>query len=143
MESDDEGPGVVRSLAVTAEDLVAAVEARHQRGAPVVLRATPPFSGRMRARLHVPSDDGPEEGMVHVDPRALLDAEAPPYPRPGDTEDALRSRPTVTYNVERHHERHERAVAGWRRAVRDHFVDETVIETPAGERTVDVAVLGQ
>jgi hypothetical protein len=79
---------------------------------------------------------------VEVDPTALLDPAAPAYPRPADTGDALRADPDAEYTVERHHERHARAVAAWRERVRDHFVDEVVVETPAGERTVDVVVLG-
>lgn len=142
MAPTDDGPGAVRSLAVTAEDVVAALEARHQRGADVVLRATPPFSGRMRARLHAVQPDGPDEGTVHVDPGTLVEETAPEYPRPADTEDRLRADPDATYSIDRHRERHERAVAAWRRAVCDHFVDEAVIETPDGTRTVDVAVLG-
>ena len=43
MESDD--PTVIRSLAVTADDVVAALEANERRDAAAVLRVTPPFSG--------------------------------------------------------------------------------------------------
>lgn len=138
----NEGPGSIRSVAVTADDVLAAVEARQQRGAPVVLRVTPPYSGRMRARLHVQSDETTAEETVHVDPSALLAESAPEYPRAADTEDELRSDPDTEYTVDRHHARHERAVAAWREAVRDHFVDAVAIETPTGERTVDVVVLG-
>jgi hypothetical protein len=140
--SEERDPTVIRSLAVTASDVVAAVEAQFQRGVPVVLRATPPFSGRMRARLHV-VDEGAatEPESVHVDPTAMLAASAPPYPRPSDTEDQLRADPSTEYTVERHHERHQRAVEGWRRAVHSHFVDEVTVETPAGDHTVAVVVL--
>jgi hypothetical protein len=65
MHGEKTDPSVIRSLAVTAEDLVAAVESRHQRGVRVVLRVTPPFSGRMRARIHVPTGD--DDGSVHED----------------------------------------------------------------------------
>jgi len=151
MAAEGDGPGVVRSVAVTAEDVVTAVEARLQRGERVVLRVTPPFSGRMRARLHVSSPtasdeastaEGPESRALHVDPRSLLDETAPAYPRPADTEDALRADPDVDYSVERHYDRHRDAVASWRESVRDHLRGETVIETPDGPRTVDVVILG-
>lgn len=140
MSGDETDPSVIRSLAVTAEDLVAAVESRHQRGEPVVLRVTPPFSGRMRARIHVPSGD--DEESVHVDPTALVDASAPAYPRPAETEDALRADPETEYTVERHHERHREALEAWRERLADHVVDRATIETAAGPVTVDVSLLG-
>jgi hypothetical protein len=135
-----EGVASIQVLAVTADDVVTAAEARFQRDEPVVLRVTPPYSGRMRARLHVAT--GADPGTVHVDPRDLLSADAPAYPRPADTEDELRADPDVEYTVECHHERHRAALADWRERVRESFVDETVIATPEGEQTVDVVVLG-
>lgn len=169
-EEEGEGPTAIRTLAVTADDVVAALETNHQRGETVVLRATPPYSGRMRARLHVPTDaeradadgqrtdddrerpvaggggDGdaadPGRAPVHVHPTDLVSAAAPSYPRPAETEDELRADPAVTYTVERHHERHRAAVADWRERVRAQFADETTIETARGEHTVDVVVLG-
>jgi len=144
-ESTD--PTVIRSVAVTAEDVVTAVESRHQRDERVVLRVTPPFSGRMRARLHVPAaaadrDADPNSGAVHIDPTALVDTSAPAYPRPAETEDELRADPDVEYTVERHHERHHRALAAWRDRLADHVVDEVTAETAEGTITVDVSVLG-
>jgi hypothetical protein len=154
-------PSVIRSVAVTAEDVVTAVESRHQRDERVVLRVTPPFSGRMRARIHVVAGDrgsgtGTDErtvetevyeqtdetGAVHLDPTGLLDDEAPPYPRPGETEDTLRADPDVEYTVERHHERHREALDRWRDRLPDHVRDEVTVQTEAGPVTVDVAVLG-
>ena len=144
MSPDDRDPTAIRSLAVTADDVVAAVESRFQGGNSVVLRATPPFSGRMRARLHVPSaDPTPEEtDAAVVDPTDLLDDDAPAYPRAGDTEAELRADPDAEYSVDRHRERHERALDEWREAVTDHVVSETAVRTSEGERPVDVVVLG-
>lgn len=139
-EGDD--PAVVRSLAVTADDAIAAIETRRQRGKRVVLRATPPYSGRMRARLHVPAEDSTPESVT-IDPVALLDPDAPTYPRPAETEDELRADRDAEYAIERHHDRHEQAIATWREQVRDHFVDETTIETTDGKQTVDLVVLGE
>lgn len=150
-DRDREGAARIRTLAVTADDVVTAVEARYQRGERVVLRATPPFSGRMRARLHVLERrtaggncemSGPDPEPVHVDPTDLLSPDAPSYPRPADTEDELRADPDVSYTVERHHEHHRAAVDEWRERVREHFVDEVVVETSGGDRTVEVIVLG-
>jgi len=147
MSGTGRDPGVIRSVAVTADDVVAAVESRYQRDERVVLRITPPFSGRMRARLHVvgsadDSADRAETGAVHVDPTALLDASAPDYPRPGETEDELRADPDVAYTVDRHHERHRRALETWRDRLADHVVDEVAVETPERTVTVEVSVLG-
>lgn len=142
----------VRSLAVTADDVVSAAEAR-RTGRPVVLRATPPFHGRMRARLHVTTPDraeSPDDGgawtlvdpdAIHVDPWALFDAGTPPYPTPATTEDRLRAsdRP---FSTEAHHEYHATAVAAWRRAVRGHLRDELALSTDDGTRRVRVGRLG-
>jgi len=154
MGPDSDDPRSISSLAVTAGDVVAALEARYQRDRAVVLRVTPPFSGRMRARLHVTDEDGRGEreesgdaatrspSPLHVPPGAFVDADAPPYPRAAETEDRLRSAPDTDYTLDRHHERHRQRVASWRERVRDHFVSETRIETPDGDVRVDVTVLG-
>lgn len=143
MSADD--PTRIRSLAITAEDLLAALEANARRDAGAVLRVTPPFSGRMRARLHLAGaeggyDDSPQP--IHIDPGQLLDDDAPAFPSVDATEDDLRSNPDVEYTPERHRERHEQRVAAWRAAVRDHVREETTLETPDGEATVEVSVLG-
>jgi hypothetical protein len=46
-------PAVVRSIAVTSGDVVAALELTLTSDDEATLRITPPFSARMRARLHV------------------------------------------------------------------------------------------
>lgn len=151
MDPDREGPAgtddltAIDALAVTAEDVVAALEARQQRDRPVVLRVTPPFSGRMRARLHVVRDEtevpAGDPAPLHVRPERFVE-DPPTYPRPAETEDELRADPSVEYTVERHHDRHAAAVDDWRRQVRERFVSETRIETPDGEHHVSVTVLG-
>lgn len=143
MTGESGGPGAIRSLAVTGEDVVAAVETNRTTDREAVLRVTPPFSGRMRARLHVVS--APETGTprpVHVDPEALLCPDVPPYPRPADTEDAIRADPDAEYTVERHREYHAEAVDAWREAVRGAIRDRATVDTPAGPVDVDVYVLG-
>jgi hypothetical protein len=143
MGEESADPRVIRSVAVTAGDVVAAVESHHQRDEQVVLRVTPPFSGRMRARIHVPTgEDADETGTLHLDPVSLLDSGAPPYPRPGETEDDLRANPDVEYTVERHHERHRQALERWRDRLPSHVADQVTMETAAGSVTVDVTVLG-
>lgn len=141
MESDD--PTVVRVLAVTAEDVLAALEANERRDSEAVLRVTPPFSGRMRARLHMAGTESEydDPAPLHIPPERFVGA-VPPFPSPDETEDELRSDPDATYSPERHRERHERAAEAWRGRVRDSIVGEMTIETPAGKRTVRVATLG-
>ena len=141
VESDD--PTRIRTLAVTAEDLVAAFQARVQGDQPVVLRVTPPFSGRMRARLHVGAAE--YEGApspLHVDPATLVDESAPAFPRPAETEDELRAEPTATYTVERHHDRHLEAIDSWRIRVREHVRERATIETSDGRHEIEISLLG-
>lgn len=139
--SDEHDPTAIRSLAIHATDVVAALEASEQ-GAETVLRVTPPFDGRMRARIHrVGPDgtvDGPDEatGALHVPPARLVDDDAPAYPRAVDTE------PAGEYDVEEHHERHVARVEAWREALPDHLVDSVALSTAEGPHRVEVAVLG-
>jgi len=159
--SDD--PRVIRSIAVSREDVVAAFEYNRRSEPRAVIRITPPFNGRMRARLHVdrggsvssangtsrregrsrgepaPTDAAP----IHVDPADLVAVDRlPAYPDPADTEDALRADPDVEYTPERHYERHVEAVSRWREAVGDAILDAVVVETPAGPHRVEVKTLG-
>lgn len=144
MSDGGSDPARLRVVAVRTEDLIAALEDRLRRDGETVLRITPPFHGRMRARLHVErageyADEGPTP--IHVDPRALV-VEPPPYPEPAETEDELRADPEIEYTTDRHRERHVAAVERWRETVRDRAVEETVVETPDGPRQVEIALLG-
>lgn len=130
-------PTEIRSLAVTVDDVVTAVQAREE-GRAAVLRATPPFHARMRARLHVDRGDGGE--AIHLDPRNFLDESAPAFPTPAGTEDRLRASDRE-YTPEAHRELHEEAVAEWRAAVREHLVDEVTLSTADGPRAVAVTPL--
>lgn len=141
MESDD--PTVIRVLAVTTDDIVTALEANERQGADAVLRVTPPFSGRMRARLHL---DGTESeysdpAPLHVDPTRFVGT-VPAFPSPDDTEDELRSDPEETYSPERHRKRHEAAVEAWREHVREAVLSEATIGTAVGDHDVRVSMLG-
>lgn len=141
MESDD--PTVVRVLAVTVDDVVAALEANERREADAVLRATPPFSGRMRARLHIEGAEGEYDrpSPIHVSPSKLVE-EVPSFPSPDDTADELRSDPATAYTHERHRTRHERRVQCWRATVRDSLVDRCTVETATEPIEVDIVALG-
>jgi hypothetical protein len=135
-------PTDIRSLAVTAEDVVAAVETNRTSDRTAVLRVTPPFSGRMRARLHVKIDDTDASDTIELDPETLLEADAPDYPRPAETEDRLRTDPDTEYSVEKHRQRHEAAVEAWRTALPEHIRSAVTLSTSTGPHTVDVSVLG-
>jgi hypothetical protein len=132
-------PTDIRSCAISVDDIVTAYEAARD-GKPVVLRLTPPFSGRMRARIHFTRGTDDQE-TIHIDPCMLIDDDAPAYPRPEETEDRLRAAERE-YSVEAHHALHVEAVQEWRDAVRSHVVSEITIETPDGPHTVEVKPLG-
>ncbi|MFB6089882.1 MAG: hypothetical protein ABEJ97_02375 [Halobellus sp.] len=149
-------PRRIRALAVTADDVVDALEANARGRRRLVLRVTPPFAGRMRARIHdagvVAADDdtggdgAAEDGSggagptpIHISPTRFV-ADPPAYPTVDDTEDELRASSTP-YSREEHRRRHQRAVEAWRQRVRERLVEEVAIETDAGERTVAVSYL--
>jgi hypothetical protein len=156
----DGDPTAIRSIAVSGDDVVMALEASLRDEADVVLRITPAFSGRMRARIHVANEDGPVSGSAHdvtsrgdadragptpdqvVVPPVDLVSEVPPFPHPDATEDALRADPGVEYTPERHHEHHLTAVEEWRETVRESIVDEVTLSYGSTEHEVAVKVLG-
>ncbi|QLG26742.1 hypothetical protein HUG10_03920 [Halorarum halophilum] len=111
-------PTVIESLAVTTEDVVAAVEASDRDRRDAVLRVTPPFSPRMRARLHVEGGEGTYEGPepIHVEPRAFVSDDVPRFPGRG---------------AER-----------WRSSVRDALQKRVILDTCSGRLTVRVSYLG-
>jgi len=134
----------IRSIAVTPDDVVAAFEANRQRDADAVLRVTPPFSGRMRARLHrgPPADDG-SPTPLRIVPERLLEADVvADYPHPDDTADDLRDDPDESYSRERHREYHEAAVERWRERAREHLASTVTVETDDGATEIRVVALG-
>ena len=135
-------PRRVRSIAVTTEDVVTALEANVRRDVGTVLRVTPPFNARERGRIHRAGGEGDYEGAgepLHLDPAALVD-DAPAYPSPDDTEDALRQ--ADEYTPERHRERHIAAVEAWREAVAAATVEDLAVSTPGGDHVVEIKSLG-
>jgi hypothetical protein len=138
--SDDTDPTAIRSIAVTVDDVVTALEATRRSDRRTVLRITPPFSGRMRARLHRPTgDDDDATEAIHLDPSALV-SDLPPYPDPDETADRLRT--AGEYTTERHHDRHAAAVREWRVAAREAIVDAVALPTADGPHRVEVKRLG-
>jgi hypothetical protein len=134
----------VRSIAVHAEDVVSAIEANRSDGPRTVLRVTPPFDGRMRARLHVEHEGeyaGDDPVPIHVAPSRLV-ADPPARPTPDGTADRLRADSSAAYSVEAHHERHTAAVAAWREALAGSIVDSVTLDGADGPHRVGVTVLG-
>jgi hypothetical protein len=140
---DADDPRRIRSIAVTTADVVAALEANVRRDVGAVLRVTPPFNPRARARLHRAGGEGDYEGSdgrpLHVDPASLV-ADTPPYPSADDTEDELRRRDE--YTAERHRKQHVAAVEDWRDAVAESVVADLTLSTPDGDHVVEVKALG-
>ncbi|WP_338729451.1 hypothetical protein [Haladaptatus sp. DJG-WS-42] len=146
MPSHSDDYRVVRSIAVTASDVVMAYEANQsRRDQRAVIRLTPPFNGRMRARLHLVREGDayqpPVPAPLHIDPEAFIDA-APPYPHAEDTEAAIRAESDTQYTVEAHYERHRSAVSAWREAVLSRLSKTVTLAGRHGQHTVDVKVLG-
>jgi len=138
--SDDDAtdPTAITLIAVTVEDVVTALETNRRSDRHTVLRVTPPFSGRMRARIHRPAA-ADDPAAIHLDPSAFVE-DPPPYPHPDETADRLRE--AGRYTTERHHDRHTAAVDAWRDTVRDTLAD--TVDLPASNEShlVDVAYLG-
>lgn len=145
-DGDGGGPERIRSVAVHREDVASALEATLRSDRDVVLRVTPPFSGRMRARLHAVDADTPDgrgasesddaPAPIRVDPRDLV-ADVPPYP---EVDETAADHPDA--DVETRRELHAEAVESWRERVRESVV--SVVEIAVGDETreVDVTALG-
>ena len=141
MTSSD--PTQIRVIVVTTDDIVSALEANERRNADAVLRVTPPFTGRMRARLHI---EGAEREYgdptpLHIQPERFLEA-VPPFPRPDATEDQLRENRASTYSPAQHRRLHQNEVEAWRSSVRSSVLDRTSIALQGDEHGVRIATLG-
>ena len=142
----DHDPRRVSAVAVTVDDAVTALEAARRSDRRVVLRVTPPFAGRMRARLHVEGSerrvehDGDAE-PIHLSPERLVRADAPPYPEVDATEDELREG-DAAYSTTTHRDRHVAEVEAWRETVRDHLADAVALDVDGEPHQIEVAWLG-
>ncbi len=111
-------PTRIRSVAVHREDVAKALEATLRTDRRVVLRVTPPYSGRMRARIHS-VDESPKgggrapDGPIHIDAADLVEA-SPQYPEADETAAEL-----PDADVAARRERHAEAVAEWRATIRE------------------------
>ncbi len=123
---------------MTTDDLVSALEANRRANRHVVLRVTPPFYRRERARIHLTGGEATDYTTpqpLHFDPELFLEPTAPSYPEVDET------RPDP-YELETHHERHTNAVAEWRQSVRNHLRDGVVLPMRDVHHEVEVKYLG-
>jgi hypothetical protein len=135
-------PTAVDTVVVSARDLVAALETScRSPDIDAALRVTPPYSSRMRARLHAPQSGSDScETTVCIPADALVGEDCPRPPEPDDVEDELRAAPDVSYTMDRHEDRYRTAIRQWRATVPDHVVEE--VGVPATGGAVTVSILG-
>lgn len=138
--TETEDQAAIHTIVVTAADLVSALETNYRgRAGSVVLRITPPFSGRMRARLHRAPEAGQDESdPVLLDPQSLVEAGCPVPPEPDAVEDILRSDPEETYTIDAQRERYEHAIQRWRGRVLDQVRDSIVLADTGTESAVRI-----
>lgn len=128
----------IRSIAVEPEAVVDAFVYSRENPGTAVLRVTPPFHGRMRARLHV-FRDVPGTDMAYCRPADLLADEVvaacPSFEDvaddPGDAETGPDERRAS----------HAGAVESWRERAGDAIADEAVVERGDERVRVGVSVL--
>ncbi|AFZ73364.1 hypothetical protein [Natronobacterium gregoryi] len=127
----DDDPFAIRSIAVSTADAVDAYVYTQENPEEAVLRATPPFHGRMRARLHVYQvDDAHRTDAVHVPPEAVIsDGVLATYPDL-ETVDEVDS--------ERVGKRHADAVENWQERAKTALVDSTTLEIDGKTHEVEI-----
>ncbi len=139
--AEADGPSAIRSIALSPEDAVDAYVYGRENPGEAVLRVTPPFHGRMRARIHVYHvDDAELTGAVHLSPATVIaDDVLAAYP---DLESALAEADDDPAADDPLRDRHAVAVAEWRTRARDAIVDSIALETDDGTHRVDLKTLG-
>ncbi|RQG96620.1 hypothetical protein [Natrarchaeobius chitinivorans] len=133
--TEDDDPTSIRSLAVSAEDVVDAYAYSRENPGDAVLRVTPPFHGRMRARIHVYRiDDAQLTDAIHVSPDAIIEDDATTaYPEFVDDHGEGDQVDTETIRT-----RHAEAIESWRVRARNAIVDEVELETDDGRHRVEI-----
>ena len=136
----DDDPIAIRSLALSPADAADAYVYSQENPGEAVLRATPPFHGRMRARIHVYHVNDTElTGAIHVSPANIIEDDVvADYP---DLESALADvdDPDAADELR---ERHAEAVEEWQQRARESIVDSVTLETSDGPHRVAVKTLG-
>ncbi|WP_222918114.1 hypothetical protein [Natrinema sp. SYSU A 869] len=139
--AEDDDPSAIRSVALSPEDAVDAYVYSRENPGDAVLRVTPPFHGRMRARIHVYRVDDTElTGAVHLSPAAVIaDDVVAEYP---DLESALADADDDPAEADQIRERQAEAVEDWQARAREAIVDSVALETADGTHRVDLKTLG-
>jgi hypothetical protein len=129
----------IQSLAVTPSDVVDAAVYNRENPGTAVLRVTPPFHGRMRARLHVVHGTANRVSeAVRLEPDMFLE------------ESVLETYPSLdaefddveTTDTDQIRKRQQEALDQWCDRARDAIRDAIEIETADGPSRVDVTTLG-
>ncbi|MFP8952140.1 hypothetical protein ACLI4Z_04070 [Natrialbaceae archaeon A-arb3/5] len=128
-------PSSIRSLAISVSDAVDAYAYTQENPGEAVLRVTPPFHGRMRARIHVYRvDDAEITDAIHVRPADVIaDDVLNDYPRLADELES-----TSQSETDRVRERHADSVDAWRERARGSIVDAVAVETDDGPHLVEL-----
>lgn len=141
---ESRSPQTIDAVAIHRRDVVQAFELRERRQEPAVLRVTPPFSGRMRGRLHISDDDpyqpGTANAPIHIVPTALL-TDPPSFPMPDQTTPVAQI--ASDYDPDQHHTVHSAAVEEWRTTIAHQITDSITVSLPAGTLSARVVVLGK
>ena len=143
--AEDGDPSAIRSIALSPDDAVNAYAYSRENPGEAVLRMTPPFHGRMRARIHVYRVDDTElTGAVHLSPADVIaDDVVAAYPdlesKLADADTDADANPDAAGRIR---ERHADAVADWQDRARDAIVDAVALETDDGLHRVAVKPLG-
>ena len=132
-ESD---PSRIRSLAISREDLFDAFVYNRENPTTAVLRVTPPFHGRMRARLHVSNERAttnvwrdPVTGSIHFEPESLLEQEVvDAYPVLEEIYASMDESDRAGETVSDVHEQYDRRLEEWRKSARSRVLDEVKLE---------------
>lgn len=136
---EDDDPTAIRSIALSPGDAASAYAYTQENPGEAVLRVTPPFHGRMRARIHVYRDDDAHvTGSVHVPPGAVIaDDVVDEYPSlEANLEDAD---PSETEQVRK---RHADAVEEWQDRARESIVDAVSLALENGSHRVEIKRVG-
>ncbi|ELY47390.1 hypothetical protein [Natronorubrum sulfidifaciens] len=137
--AEDDDPTTIRSLALSPDDAASAYAYTQENPGEAVLRVTPPFHGRMRARLHVYQRDDTElTGAIHIPPESVIASDViDDYPRlEAALEDAT---PDETDEIRK---RHADAVEKWQARARESILEATTIDTDDGPQLVELKQIG-
>ncbi|SFB87291.1 hypothetical protein SAMN05444422_102502 [Halobiforma haloterrestris] len=135
----DDDPSAIQSIAISPDDAVDAYVYTRENPGEAVLRITPPFHGRMRARIHVYRvDDAHVTGAVHVSAAEVIEDDVlEEYPQ---LEGELES--VDDAEAERLRKRHAEAVEEWQERAAEAIVDAVALEVDGERREVEVKPLG-